>query len=56
MDALTDAGHTVVFILVVHCTTACYSKYQSEITRVMSSVTISRLGQPTGPFSSLIGR
>jgi hypothetical protein len=56
VDALTDAGHTVVFLLVVHCTTACYGKYQAEITRVMSSVTASRLVQPTGPFSTLIGR
>jgi hypothetical protein len=55
-DALTDAGHTIVFLLVVHCTTACYSKYQSEITHLMSSVNASRLAQPTGPFTSLIGR
>ena len=48
--------HGVVFILVVHCTTACYGKYQTEITHVMSSVTASRLVQPTGPFSTLIGR
>ena len=30
--------------------------HQAEITRVMSSVTASRLVQPTGPFSTLIGR
>ena len=56
MDALTDAGHTVIFLLVVHCTTACYDSYQAEITHVMSSVTASRLVQPTGPFSALIDR
>lgn len=55
-DAVTDAAHTVVFLLLVHCTTACYGKYQAEITRLMSSVTASGLGRPTGPFSTLIGR
>lgn len=55
-EALTDASHTVVFLLVVHCTTACYGKYQPDITQVMSSVTASRLAQPTGPFTSLVGR
>lgn len=56
MDAVTDAAHTAVFILTVHCTTACYGKYQAEITRTMSSVMASRLARPTGPFSTLIGR
>jgi hypothetical protein len=56
MDALTDAGHTVVFLIVLHCTTACYGKYQPNITHLMSSVTTTRLAQPTGPFSSLVGR
>jgi hypothetical protein len=55
-DALTDASHTIVFLIVVHCTTACYGKYQPDITHLMSSVTASRLAQPTGPFTSLIGR
>lgn len=53
---LTDAAHTVVFVLAVHCTTACYGKHQAEISRVMSSVTGSALGRPTGPFTSVIGR
>jgi hypothetical protein len=56
VDALTDAGHTAVFLLVVHCTTACYGRYQAEIEHVMSSVTVSRLAQPAGPFTGLIGR
>ncbi len=55
-DTLTNASHTVVFLLVVHCTTACYGKYQDEIRHVMSSVAISRLGQPTGPFTGVVGR
>jgi hypothetical protein len=56
LDVMTDAAHTVVFLLIVHCNEACYSKYQAEITHVMSSVTATRLVQPTGPFSTLIGR
>jgi hypothetical protein len=56
VDTLTDAGHTVVFLVVVHCTTACYGRYQPDITHLMSSVTAPRLAQPTGPFTSLVGR
>lgn len=56
MDALTDAAHTVVFLLLVHCTTACYGRYQADITHLLSSVTTSGLARPTGPFSTLIGR
>lgn len=55
-DVVTDAARTVVFLLLVHCTVACYGKYQAQITRLMSSVTASGLGRPTGPFSTLIGR
>lgn len=56
MDALTDTAHTAVFLLLVHCTTACYGRYQAEITHLMSSVTTSGLARPTGPFSTLTGR
>jgi hypothetical protein len=56
IDAVTDPGHTAVFALAVHCTTACYGKYQAEITHVMSSVMAFRFALPTGPFSTLIGR
>ena len=38
--ALTNADQTVVYLLVLHCTTSCYSKDQSEINDVMSSFTI----------------
>ena len=55
-DVVTDAARTVVFLLLVHCTAACYGKHQAEITRLMSSVTASALARPTGPFSTLIGR
>jgi hypothetical protein len=55
-DVMTDSGHTVVFVLVVHCTIACYGRNQAEIAHLMSSVTTARLAKPTGPFSTLIGR
>jgi len=38
--ALTNADQTVVYLLVLHCTTSCYSNDQSEINDVMSSFTI----------------
>ena len=38
--ALTNANHTVVYLLVLHCTTSCYSTDQTEINDVMSSFTI----------------
>jgi hypothetical protein len=56
VDALTNADHNFVFLLVVHCTTTCYSRYQTDIAHVMSSVTTSRFGQPKPPYDGLIGR
>jgi hypothetical protein len=38
--ALTNADQTVVYLLVTHCTTNCYSKDLSQINDVMSSFTI----------------
>jgi len=38
--ALTNADQTVVYLLVLHCTTSCYSTDQNEINDVMSSFTI----------------
>jgi len=38
--ALTNADQTVVYLLVLHCTTGCYSTDQNEINDVMSSFTI----------------
>ena len=38
--ALTNADQTVVYLLVLHCTTGCYSNDQTEINDVMSSFTI----------------
>ena len=40
MDALTNADQTEVYLLVLHCTTACYSNDQTAINDVMSSFTI----------------
>jgi hypothetical protein len=38
--ALTNADQTVVYLLVLHCTTSCYSHDQTEINSVMSSFTV----------------
>ena len=38
--ALTNADQTVVYLLVLHCTTSCYSHDQTEINDVMSSLTV----------------
>ncbi len=38
--ALTNADQTVVYLLVLHCTTSCYSSDQTQINDVMSSFTI----------------
>jgi hypothetical protein len=38
--ALTNADQTVVYLLVLHCTTSCYSNDQTEINDVMSSFTV----------------
>jgi len=38
--ALTNADQTELYLLVLHCTTSCYSHDQSEINDVMSSFTV----------------
>jgi hypothetical protein len=38
--ALTNADQTVFYLLLLHCTSSCYSSDQSEINDVMSSFTI----------------
>ncbi len=38
--ALTNADQTQIYLLVLHCTTACYSHYQAQINDVMSSFTV----------------
>jgi hypothetical protein len=42
--ALTNADQTVVYMLQVHCTDACYSHNQGNINTIMSSFTV---GSPT---------
>lgn len=37
-DVVTNAGHTAILLLVVHCTTTCYNSYRTEIDYLMSSV------------------
>jgi len=56
VDALTNADQTAVFLLVVHCTTVCYSKYQTEIEHLMSSVSVSGSGSPKPSWPGLRGR
>ena len=55
-DILTNAGHTLIFLLVVHCTTICYGNYQAQIEHLLSSVTVSGSIQPRAPGVGLIGR
>jgi hypothetical protein len=38
--ALTNADQTVVYTLVLHCTTSCYDSDQAQINQVMSSFTV----------------
>ncbi len=38
--ALTNADQTELYLLVLHCTTSCYSHDQTEINDVMSSFTV----------------
>jgi hypothetical protein len=37
-DVVINADHTAILLLVVHCTTTCYSSYRTEIDYVMSSL------------------
>jgi hypothetical protein len=43
-DVLTNADQTVLYLLEVHCTEACYSKNENNINTIMSSFTV---GSPT---------
>ena len=42
--ALTNADQTVVYLLVLHCTTTCYSDNQTQINDVVSSFTVRSQG------------
>ena len=58
-EMLTDAPQNAVFVLVVHCITACYGKYRTQIEHIMSSVTVSgsyagdRTGRPISPATTV---
>lgn len=43
-EVLTNADQTILYILELHCTEACYSQNQNSINTVMSSFTV---GSPT---------
>ena len=38
--ALTNADQTVLYLLIVHCTTACYGQNRNAINDIMSSFTV----------------
>ena len=38
--ALTNADQTVLYLLIIHCTTACYSQNRNSINDIMSSFTV----------------
>ena len=38
--ALTNSDATMVYLLLVHCTSSCYSKNTSQIDTVMTSFTV----------------
>jgi hypothetical protein len=38
--ALTNAGHTQVYVLMLHCLATCYRQHQKEIETVMRSFTV----------------
>ena len=56
VDAVTNAAHDAIFLVVVHCTTACYRKYRAEIEASMSSVTAVSLVPPRPMWAGLVGR
>ena len=56
VDAVTNAAHDVIFLVVVHCTTACYGKYRTEIEASMSSVSAVSLVPAPPMWAGLVGR
>ena len=56
VDAVTNAAHDAVFLLVVHCTTTCYSTYRSEIESIMTSVSALSLVPAPPMWAGLVGR
>ena len=56
VDAVTNAVHDAIFLVVVHCTTACYGKYRTEIEASMSSVSALSLVPAAPMWAGLVGR
>ena len=56
VDAVTNAVHDAIFLVVVHCTTACYGKYRTEIEASMSSVSALSLVPAPPMWAGLVGR
>jgi len=56
VDAVTNAAHDAIFLVVVHCTTACYGKYRTEIEASMSSVSAVSLVPAPPMWAGLVGR
>jgi len=56
VDAVTNAAHDAIFLVVVHCTTACYGKYRTEIEVSMSSVSAVSLVPAPPMWAGLVGR
>jgi hypothetical protein len=44
------------FLVVAHCTTACYGKYRTEIEYIMTSVSAFSLVPPPPMWAKLVGR
>ena len=53
---MTNAAHDAVFLVVVHCTTACYGKYRTEIEYIMTSVSALSLVPAPPMWAGLVGR
>jgi hypothetical protein len=56
VDAVTNAAHDAIFLVVVHCTTACYGKYRTEIEYSMSSVSAVSLVPAPPMWARHVGR
>jgi hypothetical protein len=56
VDAVTNIGHDAIFLVALHCTTACYGKYRTEIEAIMSSVSAISLVPEPPMWAGLVGR
>ena len=56
VDAVTNAAHDAIFLVVVHCTTACYGMYRTEIEYSMASVSAVSLVPAPPMWAGLVGR